>query len=86
MTLTRTFGNLDVWISGYFDIWVSGYFDIRVSLILDIWIFGYLDILYSDICIMVKSNMLSHPYSEILCGAALKEFFSRKKTSLFFAT
>ena len=51
------------------DIWKSGY--------LDIWIFEYLD---PD-----KNDLLLHPQSGLLCGAALPgAFFSRKNTSLVF--
>ena len=39
---------------------------------MDIWIFGYL-----AIWIMVKSNLLLHPHSEILLGATLH--FLKKK-------
>ena len=44
---------------GYLDIWNVGY--------LDTWISGYLD--YG------KNNLLLHPQSEILCGAALPDVF-----------
>ena len=50
---------------------------------MDIWTSGYL-----DIWILVKSDLLLHPHSEILCGAALPGAFvcSRKNTFLVFAT
>ena len=49
-------------------IWISGY--------LEIWISGYLD--------SGKNNLLLHPQSGLLCGAALPVFFSRKNTSMVF--
>ena len=65
-------GYLDIWIFGYLDIWISGYLDIWISGYLDIWICGL-------------NNLLMHPHSEILCGAALPgAFFSRKNRSLVF--
>ena len=54
---------MDIWISGYLDVWISGY--------LDIWISGYLD--------SGKNNLLLQTHSEILCGAALAEFFCKKE-------
>ena len=41
---------------------------------LDSWISGYL-----DIWILVTSNLLLHPHSEILCGAALPYVFFKNK-------
>ena len=46
------------------DIWKSG--------CLDIWMFGYVD--------SGKNNLLLHPHSEILCGAALPGTFYQEKT------
>ena len=61
-----------MWISGYLHIWIFGY--------LDIWRCGYLDIWASG---SGKNNVLMHPQSGLLCGAALPAaFFSRKNTSL----
>ena len=72
-------GWIRIWMSGYLDIWISGYLDIWISVYLDIWISGYL-----DIWILVKTKMLLHPHSEILCGAAMPRAFSRKNKSLVF--
>ena len=47
---------------GYLEIWIFGY--------LDIWMSGYLD--------SGQNNVLMHPQSGLLCGAALPFFFSSK--------
>ena len=60
-------GYLDIWISGYLDMWISGY--------LDIWISGYLD--------SGQINLLLHPQSGLLCGAALPGAFFHRKTGLW---
>ena len=69
-----------VWISGYLDIWNFGYLNILIFGYLDIWISGIF-----DIWIMLKNNLLLHPQSGLLCGAALPgAFFPRKNRSLVF--
>ena len=71
----HAFGYLDIWISGCLDIWISGYLDIWIFGYLDIWISGYLDIWIFGYVDSGKNNLLMHPHSEILCGAAPAVFF-----------
>ena len=77
-----TFGYLDFWISGLWDIWIFGYLDVwifrSISGTLDIWIWGDLDIWIFGY--LVTFNLLLHPHSEMLCGAALPGAFLPDKT------